>query len=226
METLKGLAEKYAQRDDLYTEDGEYTKTTVINAFNDGAKAMLQVIGFSLAAHRHKETKVTTKKEREWLIEQINKTNMEVKELRVGNIVEVNHFEYGDMYASVTSINDVGDLCLHLLDERFTKEEYECTMNEVYPITLTDNILVKLGFVERELNSIEQVYYNRQYGCVGRLVFKDYCTLINIDKHTVLNNEPVETVFMNEMCLEGRIHIHTLQNIWHLLTGKELEIEL
>ena len=80
METLNGLAEKYAQRDDLYTESGEYTKKTVINAFNDGAKAMLQVIGFSLAAHHHKETKVTTKEEGLWLIEQINKTNTDIKE--------------------------------------------------------------------------------------------------------------------------------------------------
>jgi hypothetical protein len=79
METLKELAEKYAQRDDLYTKNGEYTKKTVINAFNDGAKAMLQVIGFSLVAHQHKEIKVTTEEEGRWLIEQINKTNTDIK---------------------------------------------------------------------------------------------------------------------------------------------------
>ena len=66
---------------------------------------------------------------------------MTKEELRVGNIIEVSHFEYGDMYASVPSINDVGDLCLHLLDERFTKEEYECTMNEVCPIPITEELL-------------------------------------------------------------------------------------
>ncbi len=151
---------------------------------------------------------------------------MEAKELRVGNIISVTHEEYGDMLAAITSINDCGDLCLRCLGETCTDEEYECTMNEVYPITLTDDILVKLGFAERKLNSIEQVYYNRQYGCVGRLVFKDYYTLIHIDKHSVLNSDHVETVFMNEMCLQGRIELHTLQNIWYLLTGEELEIKL
>lgn len=151
---------------------------------------------------------------------------MKPTELRVGNIICLMHEEWGDMPAVITSINDCGDLCLRCLGETNTDEEYECTMNEVYPVTLTDNILVKLGFVKWELNSIEQVYYNRQYRCVGRLVFKDYCTLINIDKHTILNNEHAETVFMNEMCLQGRIHLHTLQNIWHLLTGEELEIKL
>lgn len=74
---------------------------------------------------------------------------MNEEELRIGNIVEVNHYEYGDMYASVTSINDVGDLCLHLLDERFTKEEYECTMNEVCSIPITEELLLKNGFRER-----------------------------------------------------------------------------
>lgn len=71
---------------------------------------------------------------------------MKVEELRPGNIVEVNHYEYGDMYASITSINDVGDLCLHLLDERFTKEEYECTMNEVCSIPITEELLLKNRF--------------------------------------------------------------------------------
>lgn len=73
---------------------------------------------------------------------------MKPTELRIGNIVEVNHYGYDDMFASVISINDVGDLCLHLLDERFTKEEYECTMNEVTPIPITEELLEKCGFDE------------------------------------------------------------------------------
>lgn len=37
MKTLQELAEEYAQREDLHTEDGEYTKTTIENAYKAGA---------------------------------------------------------------------------------------------------------------------------------------------------------------------------------------------
>ena len=72
MKTLQELAEAYSQREDLYTEDGGYTKTTIINAFNDGAKAMLQVVGWSLVSNNAKKIKSNTEVDREWLIEQIN----------------------------------------------------------------------------------------------------------------------------------------------------------
>ena len=134
METLKGLSEKYAQRDDLYTENGEYTKTTIINAFNDGAKAMLQVIGFSLAAHQHKEIKVTTKKEREWLIEQINKTNMDAKELRVGNKIW-----RLCCYDEVVEIREHGIIGLDSLRGIIS-------FGEIEPIPITDELLLKCGF--------------------------------------------------------------------------------
>lgn len=72
MKTLQELAEDYAQREDLHTKDGEYTKTTIINAFNDGAKAMLQVVGWSLVSNNAQKTKSNTEVDREWLFEQIN----------------------------------------------------------------------------------------------------------------------------------------------------------
>lgn len=71
METLQELAEAYAKREDLHTEDGEYTKTTIINAFNDGAKAMLQVVGWSLVSN-DAQKKSHIEVDREWLIEKIN----------------------------------------------------------------------------------------------------------------------------------------------------------
>jgi hypothetical protein len=72
MKTLQELAEAYVQREDLHTEDGAYTKTTIINAFNDGAKAMLQVVGWSLVSNNAQKTKSHTEEDREWLIGQIN----------------------------------------------------------------------------------------------------------------------------------------------------------
>jgi hypothetical protein len=147
---------------------------------------------------------------------------MKPQELRIGNIVEVNHFEYGDMFASVTSINDVGDLCLHLLDERFTKEEYECMMNEVVPIPITDELLLKIGFKKKRDGYLHYSNHNDEFSIKFDLgyAFIEYANLC-------FNPEDVtETNYGSSLEFPNTLHLHTLQNIWHLLTGKELEIKL
>lgn len=72
METLQELAEAYAEQENLHTENGKYTKTTIINAFNDGAKAMLQSFVWSLVSNNIQKGKSPTEEDRKWLIEQIN----------------------------------------------------------------------------------------------------------------------------------------------------------
>ena len=147
---------------------------------------------------------------------------MKPQELRIGNIVEVNHFEYGDMYASVISINDCGDLCLHLLDERFTKEEYECTMNEITPIPITDKLLLKIGFKKGRNGYFNYRDYNDELSIrfSSNYAFIEYANLC-------FNPEDVtETNYSSSLEFPNTLHLHTLQNIWHLLTGKELEINL
>lgn len=49
MKTLQELAETYAQREDLHTEDGEYTKTTIENAYKAGAVETLKTTILVLA---------------------------------------------------------------------------------------------------------------------------------------------------------------------------------
>ena len=97
---------------------------------------------------------------------------------------------------------------------------------ELKPIELNYEILTEIGFKTLEINDFEDVYFYRQNNCTIRLVFKDYCTLINIDRHCVLNDDHTETIFNNEMMLKGKIDLHTLQNIWQLLTNEELEVNL
>lgn len=147
---------------------------------------------------------------------------MDIKELRIGNIIEVNHYEYGDMYASVTSINDVGDLSLHLLDERFTKEEYECTMNEVCPIPITDELLLKLGFKKDRNGYFEYSKYNDELS----IRFSHNYTFIEYANLCFNPEDVTETNYGSSLEFPNTLHLHTLQNIWHLLTGKELEIKL
>lgn len=132
---------------------------------------------------------------------------MNAKELRIGNIVEVNHYEYGDMYASVTSINDVGDLCLHLLDERFTKEEYECTMNEVNPIPITDELLLKIRFKKQENDN----FIN---GCssIHPINLTEWAFLANTNSYKTEIRKNI-------------LYVHELQNIYYTATNKELKYE-
>lgn len=49
METLQERAEAYAQREDLHTEDGEYTKTTIVDAYKAGAIETLKTTILVLA---------------------------------------------------------------------------------------------------------------------------------------------------------------------------------
>ena len=49
MKTLQELAESYAQREDLHTEDGEYTKTTIVDAYKAGAIETLKTTILALA---------------------------------------------------------------------------------------------------------------------------------------------------------------------------------
>lgn len=49
MKTLQELAESYAQREDLHTEDGKYTKTTIVDAYKAGAIETLKTTILVLA---------------------------------------------------------------------------------------------------------------------------------------------------------------------------------
>lgn len=139
---------------------------------------------------------------------------MKPQELRVGNVVEVNHYEYGDMYASVTSINDAGDLCLHLLDERYTKEEYECTMNEVYPIPITEDILLKNGFQKC-------LHTSNRYDLYKEGVFVTLFTCTKGESWLL----SVKT-FPSSIEFHGAKYINEIQNALQLITNKELLIVL
>lgn len=75
MGSFKSLAEQYAAREDLHTEDGEYTRTTIINAYYDGAMAAIQSIFFGRESQPSQGAVFLTNEDREWLIKHINEKN-------------------------------------------------------------------------------------------------------------------------------------------------------
>lgn len=77
-EQIKQQADTYTDDASNYAEwsDDGWSDTNDIEliekAFIEGAKAMLQVVGWSLVSNNAQKTKSNTEVDREWLIEQIN----------------------------------------------------------------------------------------------------------------------------------------------------------
>jgi hypothetical protein len=147
---------------------------------------------------------------------------MEKEDLRIGNIVELNHFEYGYMYASVTWLNDLGDICLDLLDKRFTEEEYECTLTQIKPILINEEVLLKIGFSKRRDGSWDYVDNDDEL-CIeflGKYIRIGYARMFHCPE------DVTECEYSSELDFPYPLYVHTLQNIWYLLTGKKLELKL
>jgi hypothetical protein len=134
---------------------------------------------------------------------------MKANELRIGNWVkcimdggitietDVTHLPNG-----VWSPYDIGT---HITDDTFISEDFE-----VDPIPLTEEWLVKMGFIEIDGND-----YYRFFDLGDFRVFlhkKNSSCFIHYNQHTV-------------DYLTNNIHVHQLQNLYFALTGEELTIK-
>lgn len=115
-------------------------------------------------------------------------------EIRVGNLLEWNKkpFKVCAIFRNVTE------------NELWAKDN-----NELHPIPLTEEILLKCGF--RRENYISKKAWNISFG------FYNIWGIIG-DKFTLyLNGDETETEIK---------YLHQLQNLYFALTGTELEINL
>ena len=142
---------------------------------------------------------------------------MDIKELRVGNIVRLkDHFVGGNamvtgiMKDRITAVNSVGTNI--------------GTINIMYvePIPITEQLLLKIGF---EKNSFGWWRLDKRN---DKFMIKGYSQISTFEYWNEVHNpeDVTETNYGSTIELPYKIHLHTLQNIWYLLTGKELEIEL
>lgn len=139
---------------------------------------------------------------------------MKPQELRIGNLVC-----YNGKVAKVKQITK------HKIG--YHTKPYEMKMNyarlcEVEPIPITDELLLKIGFREGRNGYFDYREYNDELSIrfTSNYTFIEYANLC-------FNPEDVtETNYSSSLEFPNTLHLHTLQNIWHLLTGKELEIKV
>lgn len=92
-------------------------------------------------------------------------------------------------------------------------------IDKILGIPLTEDILLKCGFTVKSLIDIEQdritVYHHEKLGYLSR----DFAYAINdTNEYCEMDNLLKLSVPMN--------YIHQLQNLFHSITGEELEVKL
>ena len=142
---------------------------------------------------------------------------MDIKELRIGNIVRLkdnfvggNAMVTGIMCDRITAVNSVG-----------TNID---TINIMYvePIPITEEQLLKCGFKKDRNGYLNYEEYNDELS----IRFSENYTFIEYANLHFNPEDVTETNYCSSLEFPNTLHLHTLQNIWHLLTGKELEIKL
>jgi hypothetical protein len=134
---------------------------------------------------------------------------MKASELRIGNWVEVEGF---CCTVSELNITDV-TITNHVAYEN----DVFCLLgNGVEPIPLTEEWLLKFGFV-KDAQIFDIQYYEKQFLKAATLSIQ-LCNGI-CEKRNAGIGYDLEWIFIGDI-----IYVHQLQNLYHALTGKELTI--
>lgn len=132
---------------------------------------------------------------------------MEVKELRIGNLVKCKTTD-GEKFCKICDILDVG-----YFTARCNGVEYRCKFHNaegvvdcIEPICITDKLLLKNGF--EKCDYIFKTLFIEMYEVAGGW-------------HLHIDNERFETALSITIK-----YVHQLQNAYYIATGRELEINL
>lgn len=135
---------------------------------------------------------------------------VDVKELRIGNIVYVRCQDGEHTVESIEKKDGwTGGYKIHMANGLKSSLDY------IMPIPLTEELLLKCGF-ETEHYGFSNVNIELSYGCfLCGGISQDY------DVGLFVSTNGAEYAVSNEIK-----YLHQLQNIYYALTGKELEIIL
>ena len=136
---------------------------------------------------------------------------MKAQDLRTGNLVE-----YNGMYLPISSIKSPKPLNDEIYADKWLVELFDgaswidCTIEEIKPIELTEDWLLKIGF------EIEEIHAGLSEADFGHNpITQDFIlTIKNTGSGWFYRNGYFKIEF-----------VHQLQNIYHALAGEELTIK-
>lgn len=142
------------------------------------------------------------------------KNDMKPQELSIGNLVCYN--------GKVVKVEQITKhkIGYHAIPNE-TRMNY-ARLCEIEPIPITEELLTKIGF-KKDRNG----YFNYRE-CYDELSvrFSESYTFIEYANLFHCLEDVTETNYCSSLEFPNTLHLHTLQNIWHLLTGEELEIKV
>lgn len=97
------------------------------------------------------------------------------------------------------------------------------TFKELEPIIITKDILLENGFKFSSKGDYCEYTDNEDELCIeflGKYIRIGYARMFHCPE------DVTECEYSSEIDLPSPLFVHTLQNIWYLLTGKELETKL
>lgn len=145
---------------------------------------------------------------------------MEVNELRLGNYVKFSDPINGTNIYRVYYIADYGNISSVSLEGK--GQLASCTVKDIEPIELTEELLMKIGFEDRK----GYFNYSRVFGNDGDYcdsIYIYYCPRLN---HFKFTHNIAKELDLQTMDLYNIKFLHQLQNAYYCLTGQELEVEL
>ena len=138
---------------------------------------------------------------------------MKANELRIGNYVNIE----GD----VVKVKEIYEKSIH-----YTNGEYESYATEdfIHPITLTEELLLRIGFKKNQHNDWWEYYPSREDEV--SILMRDNYTTIEYANLFHCPEDVTEVNYDSKLEFPRRIYIHELQNAYFLMSNQDMEIEL
>lgn len=148
-----------------------------------------------------------------------NKIMIKAQDLRIGNLINFNWWFNG-----VGKVDLIDGCHGYVTMERHGDEFH---LDEISPIPLTEDWLVKLGFKGYSHFTVMNSKYIElgrgreiSIGCVGTPNEMVYLIELDVDGRTIN-----DIITLRNFDYDGRTYVHQLQNLYYALTGKELEVK-